>query len=136
MVYRVDESVRTDKNIELLTSFAHDLDEVHKNLLSLVEVRSQTAAQIVVFLGHGNPSLLVRSLSFLFQNSQTSQHLSLLVKILTHELINKTVWPYVDKSGYFSVVLEQILSKNIEAQVNKNGDNLTQMWNNLLTLLK
>lgn len=128
MIYRIDENVRSDKEFELLTSFSHDLDEVYKNLLSLTEIRSQVATQLVIFLGHNNPSVLVRSVSFMFQNCKTSQHLSLLVKILTHELINKTSWPYAEKGGYFSVVLEQILSRHVV--------DLGQTWENLLTLLK
>jgi integrator complex subunit 5 len=138
VIYRIDESVRNDKHIEIMTSFTHDLDKVHENLLSLKEVRSQAAAQIVIFLGHRNPSILVRSIKHLFQNSKTLEHLSLLVKILTHELINKTSWPYAEKGGYFSVVLEQILSRNVEnGFVRNEGDtDLTQMWNNLLILLK
>lgn len=138
VIYRIDESVRNDKHIEIMTSFTHDLDKVHENLLSLKEVRSQAAAQIVIFLGHRNPSILVRSIKHLFQNSKTLEHLSLLVKILTHELINKTSWPYAEKGGYFSVVLEQILSRNVEnGFVRNEGDtDLTQMWKNLLILLK
>lgn len=128
ILYRLDESVRFDNKIELVKALPNELDEINRNLLSTEEIRSQTAAQIVVFLSHTDPSILVRSVSFLFQNAQNVSQLSLFVKILTSELVNKVSWPYAEKRGYFSVILEQVFSRNVTTSA--------QMWSNLLTLLK
>lgn len=130
VLYRIDENVRNDKHIELLTSFLNEIDEIHQDLLSSKELRATTAAQLVVFLGHSNPLRFVSSVKFLFQNGVNLEHLSLLVRILSHELINKTVLPYADEGGYFSVVLKQVLSRSC------TGEEKKQVWKNLLTLLK
>lgn len=61
----------------------------------------------------------------------------MLVRILTNELIDKSIQPYCDKGGYFSVVLENILAKNTVDDANTNDENIDmqQMWSNLLKLL-
>lgn len=130
VLYRIDENVRGDKQFELLKSFSNEIDAIHQDLLSSKELRAKTAAQLVVFLGHSNPSLFICSVSFLFQNGVNLEHLSLLVRILSHELINKQILPYTDEGGYFSVVLKQVLSRNC------SGGELKQVWKNLLILLK
>lgn len=89
------------------------------------------------FLGHGNPSIMVKAVTFLLQNSTTPEQLALLIKILTNELIDKTSPPYSEKGGHFSVVLEQLLSRCIQKfTISEEEDGSLQMWNNLLTLLK
>lgn len=95
---------------------------------------------IFLFSGHKNPSLLINSCKFLFQNARTDDHLALLVRILTNELIIKSLQPYNDKGGYFSAVLEEVLTKQLEEFTDDDvtmGETCTsQIWHNLLTLLK
>lgn len=90
------------------------------------------------FLGHGNPSTMIKAVTFLLQNANTPDQLALLIKILTNELIDKTSPPYCEKGGHFSVVLEQLLSRYIQKFSISNDEDFSfsQMWHNLLTLLK
>lgn len=90
-----------------------------------------------MILGHNNPSVLVSSASYLFQQAKTLEQLALLVRILTSELVDKNAAPYSEKGGYFAVVLEQILSKYLENYCDAScDDDMQQIWQNLLTLLR
>lgn len=94
---------------------------------------------INVFSGYTNPAKLVDSATFLFQFANTDCHLALLVKILTDAVIDQTVQPFCEKGGYFTVVLEQILSRNCQLSrdsMDLEGTDLMQMWYNLRILLK
>lgn len=93
-----------------------------------------------LLLGHNNPCMLTTSCKFLFQNAKNEDQLALLVRILTNELLDKSLQPYCDKGGYFSVVLEDILAKNFQDNMMDDGAteecvDMPQLWSNLLTLL-
>lgn len=68
----------------------------------------------------------------------TPEQLALVLKLLTSELVDKSLPSYAEKGGHFSVVLEQILSRNIQKYSHSNEEtlDLSQMWTNLLTLLE
>lgn len=138
ILFKLDESVRHKCCCEIITSFSKDVSEVDKLLLSENGMVSETAARIIVFLGNINPSILVHSIGYVLQNSTNPEHLVILIKILTNELIDKTQPPYCEKGGHFSVVLEHIVSRNIKKffESNEETSDLSLMWENLLTLLK
>lgn len=83
-------------------------------------------------------------MNYLFRHSKSIEHLSLLIKILTNEFINKTNWPYIEKGGYFSVVLEEILSHDVQKKTTTIGiisesdddSDLNKICQNLLILLR
>lgn len=137
VLQEVDYMTRHQTPISLLHSFLNELSDIHQLLLSPQKVQSQTAARIVIYLGHNNPSVLISSASYLFQKANGYEQLALLVRILTSELVDKNAPSYTDKGGYFSVVLEQILSKYLDSYCVEDSDvDLHQMWKNLLTLLR
>ncbi|KAJ8931709.1 hypothetical protein NQ314_015356 [Rhamnusium bicolor] len=138
VLQETDESVRHSNPVNIMSSFSKEVHEINNMLLDPNVIVSETAGQLVVFLGHINPATLIKSITYLIQNATTSDQLALLLKVLTNELIDKTSPPYSEKGGHFSVVLEQILSRNIEKFFTSNEENadLSQMWKNLLTLLK
>lgn len=141
IMFDMDYSLRQpESNSVLLKSFADEVDDILLMLLNTDKIRNQTAARIVIFIGVSNPCQLINSCKFLFQNAKTDDQLALLVRILSSELIDKTLQPYCDKGGHFSAVLEDILAKsfpdfNMKEVAKKNVDAF-QMWSNLLTLLK
>lgn len=134
----MDESVRHKSCCEIINSFSKEINEINKLLLDPNEMVSETAARIVIFLGNINPSILIQSVTYMLQNATNPEHLVILIKILTNELIDKTVPPYCEKGGHFSVVLEHILSRNIKkfSVSNEETSDLSFMWENLLRLLK
>lgn len=142
IMFNIDYSLRQPKdNNMLLKSFTNEIEEIHLMLLDNVNIRHQTAARIIIFIGCNNPCILINSCKYLFQNAKSDDQLALLVRILTNELIDKTLQPYCDKGGYFSCVLEDIFSKNSQnindlQDGNGNVIGIVQMWSNLLTLLK
>lgn len=77
-------------------------------------------------------------MTYLLEYATNSDQLALAVKLLTNELVDKTLPAYAEKGGHFSVVLEQILSRNIQKFSHSNEEtlDLSQMWINLLTLLE
>lgn len=107
-------------------------------LLSTNKIVSTAAYRLILYLGCVNPSILVNSSTYLLEYAKTPEQLALIIKILTHELVDKTVPTYAEKGGHFSVVLEQILSRNIQIFSHSNEEtlDLSQMWTNLLTLLE
>lgn len=125
--------------LNLLKSFEADLADVHGMLLSCEKLHYETAARIIIFIGHVNPSKLIDSAAYLFQNAETDEHLVLLVRILTDSLIDHSSPTYSEKGGHFSWVLERILSKDCSQPRIGSNHNCTvsmQTWRNLLTLLK
>lgn len=80
----------------------------------------------------------MRAITFLIEYAKTPDQLGLVLKVLTSELVDKNVPAYSEKGGHFSVVLEQILSRNIQKYTQSNEEtlDLSQMWTNLLTLLE
>ncbi|XP_023025427.1 integrator complex subunit 5 omd [Leptinotarsa decemlineata] len=138
ILQEMDDSVRHGHPVGLISSFIKETNELKKMLLSPEKIVYETAGQIVVFLGHLNPSSLVMATQHLLQNATTHDQLVLLLNCLTSDLIDKTAQPYSEKGGHFSVVLEQILSRHIQKFFTSNEENLdlSQMWKNLLTLLR
>ena len=143
-------------NVQVLNSLTYERSDVHELLFSTETVKSQIAARIIIFIGnahrvrdclsyaeanlragHNNPSMLICSAKDLFQNATTDDHLGLLIRILTDELVDKMAQPYVSKGGYFSIVLEQILSEYLQelSSCTKVMDS-SNVWINLLTLLR
>lgn len=139
IIFNIDYSLRQPTESMLLKSFTNEVEDIHLMLLDDVKIRQQCAARIIIFIGSGNPCLLINSCKYLFQNAKTDDHLALLVRIISNELIDKTLQPYCDKGGYFSAVLEDVLGKNsedINALQEGNVIDMAQMWANLLTLLR
>ncbi|XP_060525914.1 integrator complex subunit 5 [Cylas formicarius] len=138
IIYKIDDSIRSGEAVEIMTSCCKDIQEINKMLLSPNKIESEVAGRFVIYLGNINPSNLIKSSTYLLEYATKSEQLVLLLKLLLNELGDKTVPPYNEKGGYFSVVLEQILSRNIQKFSNTNKENLdlSQMWDNLLTLLK
>lgn len=155
VLQEIDYLTRHQTPVSLLNSCMNEITEIHELLLQPEKVKSQTAAKIIIYLGkidcnlcalrlnfvffsfllgHNSPPVLISSMSYLFQNASSFEHLALLVRILTNELVDKTAPPYNDKGGHFTMVLEQILSKHLEC-ANDDGD-LSRIWQNLLTLLR
>ncbi|KAL1494259.1 hypothetical protein ABEB36_009883 [Hypothenemus hampei] len=132
----LEDSVRCGKPVEILSSYAKNVRDINEMLLDSNKIISSTASRLILYLGHLNPAALVRSITYLLEYAKTSEQLSLVVKILTNELVDKSM--YSDKGGHFSVVLEQILSRYIQkySQSNEETHDLSQMWSNLLTLLE
>ncbi|XP_018328216.1 integrator complex subunit 5 isoform X2 [Agrilus planipennis] len=144
VLHEVDSAVRVqsqqNESVHILQCFVREILDVHELLLSPDKVKYQTAAQIVTFVGHTNPYLLINSITFLFENSKTDEQLVLIVKILFNELIDKTLQPYADKKGHFAMVLEQVLSKvntriNLAKEIEDDIDSML-VWKNLLILLQ
>ncbi|KAF7279142.1 hypothetical protein GWI33_007556 [Rhynchophorus ferrugineus] len=108
-----------EKALELLENILQEIDESVRH-------------------GYVNPSILIKSATFLLEFSTTPQQLALVVKILSNELVDKTIPPYSEKGGHFSIVLEQILSRHIQrfSRSNEETLDLSQMWENLLALLE
>ncbi|XP_057653331.1 integrator complex subunit 5 isoform X1 [Diorhabda carinulata] len=138
VLQEMEESVRHNNAVGLIQSLSKESTELVQMLLSTEKVISDTAAQIVVLLGHLYPSLLITIIQSLLKSSTTDNQLILLLKILTNDLIDKTALPYSEKGGHFSVVVEQILNRNIQKFCTSNEENLdlSQMWHNLLKLLR
>ncbi|XP_022918107.2 integrator complex subunit 5 [Onthophagus taurus] len=144
ILQEIDFSLRfpsKNRQINLLKSLTEEIHNIHALLVSSESVKSQTAARILVFIGHSNPDLLIKSAKYLFKHAKSDQHLALLVRILTDELIDKTLQPYVNKGGYFSAVLEQVLNEFNQEYVFceenfDDGEDQLQTWINLLILLK
>lgn len=119
--------------INILDSFVREVHDVYEILLKEEPVKSQTASRIILFIGHNNPSILVKSCCYLFEHATTVDHLALLISILNNELIDKTKEPYGEKGGHFAIVLDQVLNllrdvKKLEAS--------EQVWKNLCTMLE
>ncbi|KAK9890861.1 hypothetical protein WA026_012206 [Henosepilachna vigintioctopunctata] len=138
LMVEIDSSIRFKNPVDISVSFRQDIDEINHLLLSQNKLESSVAGRLVIFLGCKDPSVLVKSTIFLLQSSTSPDHLALLIKIITHELIDKTRTPYCDKGGYLGVVVEQILSRDIQKFFvsNEESKDLSQMWDNLLLLLK
>ncbi|XP_044754363.1 integrator complex subunit 5 [Coccinella septempunctata] len=138
LLVEIDMSLRFKNPINLVNSFSQDLNEINRLLLSKHKIEYMTASRLVVFLGRNDPSILINSVTFIMLNSQVPEHLALLIKILTHEFVDKTKSPYCDDGGYLGIVLNQILSKDIQKFFISNQEtiDLSQMWENLLLLLK
>ncbi|XP_066144042.1 integrator complex subunit 5 isoform X1 [Euwallacea fornicatus] len=134
----MEESVRHANPVEILSSCAKNMFEINEMLLSSSKVVSTTAFRLVLYLGRINPSVIVNSVTYLLEYATNPDQLALIIKLLTNELVDKTVQAYADKGGHFSVVLEQILSRNIQkySQSNEETLDLSQMWTNLLILLE
>lgn len=138
ILQEMDESVRHGNPVEILSSCAKDISEINNMLLSSQKIMSEVACRLILYLGHINPSILVKSTTFLLEYATTSEQLAMILKILSNELIDKSSPPYSERGGHFSVVLEQILSRNIQQFSHSNEEtlDLSQMWTNLLTLLE
>ncbi|XP_023310330.1 integrator complex subunit 5-like [Anoplophora glabripennis] len=138
VLLEVDEYVRHNNPINIMNSFSKEVHEIENMLLYPTKIVCDTGRQLITFLGHGNPSIMVKAVTFLLQNATTSDQLALLIKILTSELIDKTSPPYCEKGGHFSVVLEQLLSRYVQkfSISDEEDSDFSQMWHNLLTLLK
>lgn len=140
---RSNQLQQNESQCKIIKSFIEDIQEIHLTLLKPDKLKYQTAARILIFIGHINPPKLVETLIFLLKFSKTNDHLSLLVRILTDGLINQTIQPYCEKEGYFSVALEQILNKECDLNgkeelmdLEDDGFYILNMWLNLLKLLK
>lgn len=101
----------------------------------------KTANRQLIFFsnsGHINPSVLIKSSIFLLQNATSPNQLVLLLKCLNSDLIDKNLPSFSEKGGHFSVVLEQILNRITRKNFTTDEESvdLTQMWDNLLTLLR
>ncbi|XP_030761620.1 integrator complex subunit 5 [Sitophilus oryzae] len=138
ILQEIDESVRNGHPVEVLNSCSKDIQELNNMLLSQNKIVSEVASRLVLCLGYINPSILIRSVTFLLEFATTPEQLALVFKILCNELVDKTVPPYSEKGGHFSVVLEQILSRHIQqfSLSNEETLDLSQMWKNLLMLLE
>ncbi|KAG5897481.1 hypothetical protein JTB14_031106 [Gonioctena quinquepunctata] len=138
VLQEMNESVRHGLPVSLISSFSKETQELEKMLLSPEKIVYETAGQIIVLLGHLNPATLVKAAQYLLQNATNHNQLVLLLNCLTNDLIDKTASPYSEKGGHFSVVLEQILSRHVQKFFTSNEEDLdlSQMWNNLLTLLQ
>ncbi|KAI4461984.1 integrator complex subunit 5 [Holotrichia oblita] len=140
VLQEIDFSIRNNlsEHHGILNSLMNEIDDIHVILLNPKTVKSQTAAKIIIFIGHNNPAILIKSAKFLFQNARTDHHLALLVRILSDELIDKALQPYHNKGGYFAAVLDQIFNEYLQelAVLNDNEDDFSQMWYNLLILLR
>ncbi|XP_072378563.1 integrator complex subunit 5 [Diabrotica undecimpunctata] len=134
----MEESVRHNNAVDLINSFSKEIPQLVQMLLNSEKVVYDTAAKIVLLLGHTNPSILVTVLQSLLKSSTTDNQLVILLKFLTSDLIDKTVLPYSEKGGHFSLVLEEILNRNVQKFCTSNEENLdlSLMWNNLLKLLR
>ncbi|CAH0555830.1 unnamed protein product [Brassicogethes aeneus] len=134
ILLEIDESVRHNSPVNLLKSFKKETKELNVLLLNENKLIYETSAQILIFLANLNPSVLINSATHLLLNATNNEQLTLLLKMLCHELVDINC----HKSGHFSVVLEQILSRNIQKFSTSNEENsdLTKMWENLLTLLR
>ncbi|CAH1156206.1 unnamed protein product [Phaedon cochleariae] len=138
VLQEMEKSVRHANPVGIVISISKDLKELENMFLSSEKLVFETAGHLVILLGHMNSSAMVTSAQFLLQNATNADQLVLFLKCLTSDLIDKTTPPYSEKGGHFSVVLEQILSRNIQKFFGSNEENLdlSQMWTNLLTLLQ
>ncbi|XP_045475302.1 integrator complex subunit 5 [Harmonia axyridis] len=138
LLVEIDVSLRFKRPIHIVESFSEDISEINKLLLSKHKIEHMTAARLVVFLGRDNPSILINSVTFILKNSQTADHLALLIKILSHEFIDKSKPPYCDEGGYLGMLLQHILCRDIQKFFTSNQEtiDLSQMWENLLLLLR
>ncbi|KAL3269332.1 hypothetical protein HHI36_008404 [Cryptolaemus montrouzieri] len=138
LIVEIDASIRFKNPLNITESFHQDIDEINQLLLSRNRIEYSIAARLVIFLGCKDPSSLIKSIMFLLQYSKSNDHLALMINIATHELLDKTKAPHCDKGGYLGIVLQQILSRDIQKFFisNEESIDLSQMWDNLLTLLK
>ncbi|KAK4875105.1 hypothetical protein RN001_011527 [Aquatica leii] len=142
IMQEIDCLVRTQSQhpnaaINILESFIREVEDVFY-ILHSEQIRAETASRIIIFIGHSNPSVLVKACVHLFKNAVTDEHLSSLVQILTNELLDKTIEPYCEKGGHFAIILEQVLT-NVTDKSNLNDleeENLLRILKNLLTLLR
>ncbi|XP_050314392.1 integrator complex subunit 5 [Anthonomus grandis grandis] len=138
ILQEMEDSVRYENPVDILSSLVKDIQKINEMLFSPNKVVSTVAYRLVLYLGHINPSILIKSCTHLLEYATTSEQLALVIKILTSELVDKTSVFYVKSGGHFSVVIEQILSRNIQKYSIQNEEtlDLSQMWMNLLTLLE
>ncbi|CAG9854734.1 unnamed protein product [Phyllotreta striolata] len=136
VLQEMEESIRHGSAVSLINSFPKELPELIKMLLRPESIVQKTAFQIVLFLGNINTATLVTVVQNLLKTSTNDSHLVLLLRILTSDLVDKTV--YSEKGGHLSLALEQILNRNIQKFCTSNEENsdLSQMWNNLYKLLQ
>ncbi|ENN75427.1 hypothetical protein YQE_07978, partial [Dendroctonus ponderosae] len=138
ILQEIEESVRHGTAVDMLSSCAKNISEINEMLLSSNKIVQAVGYRLILYLGRINPAVLVRAITFLMEYAKTPDQLGFVLKIITSELVDKTVPAYSEKGGHFSVVLEQILSRNIQKYTQSNEEtlDLSQMWTNLLTLLE
>ncbi|KAF5299551.1 hypothetical protein FQA39_LY19184 [Lamprigera yunnana] len=137
----IDTLVRTQSQhpnavIHILDSFIREVEDLYE-ILNAQQIKAEIASKIIIFIGHHNPSVMVKACVHLFKNAVRHDHLKFLVQILTNELLDKTTEPYCEKGGHFAVILEQVLT-NVTDKANIHDlkeEKLLQTLNNLLTLL-
>ncbi|KAF5276285.1 hypothetical protein FQA39_LY06634 [Lamprigera yunnana] len=141
IMQEIDTLVRTQSQhpnavIHILDSFIREVEDLYE-ILNAQQIKAEIASKIIIFIGHHNPSVMVKACVHLFKNAVRHDHLKFLVQILTNELLDKTTEPYCEKGGHFAVILEQVLT-NVTDKANIHDlkeEKLLQTLNNLLTLL-
>ncbi|XP_031350418.1 integrator complex subunit 5 isoform X1 [Photinus pyralis] len=140
LLQEIDSLVRAQSQhpntvINILDSFIREVAELDE-ILTSTQLKASTAAKIITFIGHNNPSVLVKSCAHLFKNATTSEHLASLVYILTNELLDKTRDPYCEKGGHFAVILHQVVTQAEEMPDGSKEEAYLQLIKNLLILLR
>lgn len=134
----INDSIRQKNPAPIIHSLADDMELINDLLLKNNKLEYTIAGRIVIFSSHENPMILTKSLVHLLKKSTSNDHLSLLIQILTNELVNKSLLPYSERGGYLGSAIEQILGRNTPKFFNADNNNtdLCQMWSNILTLLR
>ncbi|VEN53047.1 unnamed protein product [Callosobruchus maculatus] len=137
ILQEIDGSLRRSNPVAITSSFKKDHDKINRMLFSNEKITCDTACQVVIFLGHSKPAMLIKSLEHILKYASNADQLSLIIKCLSSDLIDKSLPPFVDKS-HFSVVLEQVLNRYVQKFYGGNEEktDLNKMWTNLYTLLQ
>ncbi|KAK5644511.1 hypothetical protein RI129_005811 [Pyrocoelia pectoralis] len=141
LLQEIDSLVRAQSQhpnavINILDSFIREVDELN-DILTSNQLKADTTSKIITFIGHSNPSVLVKSCTHLFRNATTNDHLNSLVYILTNELLDKTREPYCEKGGHFAIILNQVLTQAEEMPPDNSKEAVyLQIIKNLLILLR
>ncbi|CAH1979518.1 unnamed protein product [Acanthoscelides obtectus] len=137
VIQEIDGSVRKNNPVAIVSSFKKEHDKINKMLFSNEKIAYDTACRIVIFLGHIEPAVLIKSIEHILRNASNAGQLSLLIKCLSSDLIDKSLPPYDNKS-HLSIVLEQILNRYEQKFYGGNEEktDLGKMWSNLYTLLQ
>lgn len=132
-----DQTTQNSQTLPIIKSLVSEINVIENMLISENALNCRTAAKIIILIGHLNPSLLIESVSYLFKKSCDNFHLSLVIRIITDELIDKNIQPYASKDGHFSVILEHSLGLNNQS-TNKNDpeSDFGMIILNLKTLLR
>lgn len=132
-----EQTTQNSQTLPLLKSLISEIHVINDMLISENSLNCRTAAKIIIVIGHLNPALLVESVSFLFRKSADNFHLSLVIRIVTDELIDRNVQPYSSKDGHFSVILEQSLGITNHDSVKAHSESdFNRIILNLKTLLR